>query len=152
MAAGISVKLIIPSDIKLVDLAHAASERVAELAGLDEDQALNVGLAVREAVINAVLHGNHGDPALKVTVTLSTRPGRLRASVRDEGNGFDPSRRPDPTAEENLLRSSGRGLLLIEAFVDELDIRKVPGGGTEVVMVKRLPAGPGADGGTRVRS
>jgi serine/threonine-protein kinase RsbW len=140
MAAGTSVKLVIPSEIRLIDLVHAASEKMAELAGLDDDEALNVGLAVREAVINAILHGNRQDPALNVRVTLKADDERLTAKIADQGNGFDRREAPDPTDEANLLRNSGRGLLLMEAFVDTVRFRSLPKGGTEVTMIKRLPA------------
>jgi len=143
MAAGTSVKLVIPSEIRLIDLVHAASERMAELAGLDADEALNVGLAVREAVINAMLHGNRQDPRLEVKITLSTDGDYLTAVVADQGNGFARDETPDPTEEANLLRNSGRGLLLMEAFVDKVKFRSLPKGGTEVTMVKRLPHGDG---------
>ena len=138
MTAGTSVKLVIPSEIRLVDLVHAASEKMAELAGFDADEALNVGLAVREAVINAILHGNEQDPSRQVQVTLTNEADGLRATVRDHGNGFDPQTTPDPTDGTNRLRSSGRGLLLMEAFVDEVQFHHPPGGGTEVTMTKRL--------------
>ena len=140
MAAGTSVKLVIPSEIRLIDLVHAASEKMAELAGLDADEALNVGLAVREAVINAMLHGNRQDPKLDVNVTLSTDSDHLTAVVADQGNGFARDETPDPTEEANLLRNSGRGLLMMEAFVDSVQFRKLDDGGTEVTMIKRLPA------------
>ena len=140
MAAKTSVKLVIPSEIRLIDLVHSASESMAVFAGFDPDEALNVGLAVREAVINAVMHGNGKDPNLKVTVTLAADPKRLTARVADQGIGFDPERAPDPTDRDNLMRNSGRGLLLMEAFVDTVKFRSLPGGGTQVTMVKRIPA------------
>ena len=143
MAAGTSVKLVIPSEIRLIDLVHAASEKVAELAGFDADDALNVGLAVREAVINAMLHGNQQKRGLKVGVTLTWGAGGLRARVTDEGQGFDPGKAPNPTAPANLMNDSGRGLLLMDAFVDTLRIRSRPRGGTEVTMIKRLPVSEG---------
>jgi serine/threonine-protein kinase RsbW len=146
MAAETSVKLVLPSEIRLIDLVHAAAETLAGLVGFDEDEALNVGLAVREAVINAMLHGNRQDPALVVGVTLSTDAQTLTATVTDQGNGFDRDAAPDATAEANRLRDSGRGLLLMKAFVDQLSFRNLPEGGTEVTMVKRLPT---ADGGSR---
>jgi len=146
MAAGTSVKLIIPSEIRLIDLVHAASEKVAELAGFDEDDALNMGLAVREAVINAMLHGNKRDPALKVSVTLTADEKSLRARVTDEGNGFDPGKMPDPIDSNNLMNNSGRGLLLMDAFVDTVKFRVRPRGGTEVTLVKRLPVRKGKQG------
>ena len=146
MAAGTSVKLVIPSEIRLIDLVHAASEKVAELAGFDADDALNVGLAVREAVINAMLHGNKKDPGLKVNVTLTWDGKGLCARVTDEGNGFDPAKAPNPTMPANLMNDSGRGLLLMDAFVDTLKIRSRPRGGTEVTLIKRLPASEGGEG------
>lgn len=140
MAAKTSVKLVIPSEIRLIDLVHAAAEQMAALQGFDADEALNVGLAVREAVINAMIHGNRKDPDLKVTVTLVAGPERLTARVSDQGSGFDRALAPDPCKQANRLRNSGRGLLLMEAFVDRLSFRRLPGGGTQVTMVKRLPA------------
>jgi serine/threonine-protein kinase RsbW len=140
MTAKTSVKLVVASDTRLVDLVHAASETMAELAGLDADEALNVGLAVLEAVINAMTHGNGQDPNLKVNVTLAADRDRLLAKVSDQGNGFDPEQTPDPTDAANLLRKSGRGLLLMGAFVDTVKFRELPSGGTQVTMMKRLPA------------
>lgn len=135
--SGTSVKLVLPSDVKLIDLVHAASEKMAEFAGFDADEALNVGLALREAVINAMIHGNRRDRSLKVHVTLSSRGREFRAQVRDQGQGFDPATEPDPTAHENLLNTSGRGLLLIRAFVDDVKFRYREGRGTEIILTKR---------------
>jgi serine/threonine-protein kinase RsbW len=137
------VKLVLPSEIRLVDLVHEAAERFAGFAGLGEEEALNVGLAVREAVINAMLHGNRRDVRLEVGVTLGLERGRLLARVTDQGRGFDPTRTPDPTAEANRLRDSGRGLLLMRAFVDEVSFRSLPQGGTEATLIKHLPAKTG---------
>ena len=149
-ASETSVKLVLPSDVKLIDLVHAATEKMAEFAGFDADEALNVGLALREAVINAMIHGNRRDRTLKVHVTLSSRGREFRARVRDQGRGFDPSAGPDPTAEENLLNTSGRGLLLMRAFVDDVRFRHRQGHGTEITLTKRRgPSGerqPSNDG------
>jgi len=136
MAAATTVKLVISSQVKLIDLVHAAAEKMAEVAGFDEDDALNVGLAVREAVINAIVHGNRQDPKLKVDVTLTAGPRGLEAKVRDRGEGFDPDATPDPLNDDNLLRTSGRGLLLIRAFVDDVRYRR-KSTGMEMTMVKR---------------
>jgi len=126
-----SVRLVISSEVKLIDLVHTASEKMAELAGFDADEALNVGLAVREAVINAIVHGNGEDPKRKVNVTLSANGDGLRVRITDQGEGFNPDATPDPTEQGNLLRTSGRGLLLIRAFVDDVRFRPRSGGGEE---------------------
>ena len=131
-----SVKLVLPSEVKLIDLVHAATEKMAEYAGFDADEALNVGLALREAVINAMVHGNRQDPSLKVYVTLTSQGPVFQATVRDEGDGFDPDHEPDPTANENLLNTSGRGLLLMKAFVDEVRFRQRRGRGMEITLTK----------------
>ena len=137
---GVSVRLVLPNELRLLDVVHSASEKMAEIAGFDEDAALNVGLAMREAVINAMIHGNRRDPARKVEVTLDARPSRFEAKVSDEGAGFDPERRSDPTAEANLLNTSGRGLLLMRAFVDEVRFRRRRSRGMEVTLVKNRAA------------
>ena len=144
-ATGTTVKLVLVSDIKLVDLVHTASEKMAELAGFDAEEALNVGLAVREAVINAIVHGNKQDPGLKVDVTITAGPDGLEAKVRDRGVGFDPDATPDPTSEDNLLNMSGRGLLLIRAFVDEVAYARARGGGMEITLTKSSPQGEAID-------
>jgi serine/threonine-protein kinase RsbW len=91
---------------------------------------------VREAMVNAVVHGNRYNLNKKVHLTVDKEKDRLSVRITDEGEGFERSGLPDPLAEENILRQSGRGLLLIQAFVDEFHMRSVPPLGTEVSMVK----------------
>jgi serine/threonine-protein kinase RsbW len=86
--------------------------------------------------VNAVVHGNRYNARKKVYVTVSRSPGRLEIRVADEGDHFDLSQLPDPLADENLLRHSGRGLLLMQAFMDEFQIRPRQPKGTEVKLVK----------------
>lgn len=138
MAVHTTVKLVLASDVRLIDVAHAAAERVAAVAGLDDDPALNLGIAVREAVINAMTHGNGRDVARDVVLVFSVGPREIEIRVTDQGQGFDPTMLPDPTDPENLLRTSGRGLLLIRAFCDAVDFLRHDGRGMEVVLHKRL--------------
>lgn len=145
MAAATTVKLVIPSTVRLVDLVHGASERMAEIAGFDEEGSLNVALAVREALINAIKHGNHLDPSLTVEVILESNSNGFRATVKDRGQGFDSRITLDPTVGENRLMTSGRGLLLIRAFVDEVKFKYRKGRGMEVTLIKRLSPPRGAD-------
>jgi len=137
MAAATSIKLVIPSEVRLVDLVHEVSQRLAELAGFTPDDALNVGLAVREAIINAILHGNKNDPSRNVDVRVDLpEAGGIQVKIRDQGEGFNPDATPDPTDDEHVLNASGRGILMIRAFVDSVSFRFEEGRGTEITMVK----------------
>lgn len=147
MAAATTMRLVFGSDVRLVDVAHAAAETLAGIAGFDEDDALNVGIAVREAVINAIAHGNKMDPKRKVDLVLKARARSIEARVRDQGEGFDPGATPDPTAGDNVMRSSGRGLLLIRAFVDAVSFEFREGRGMEIKLVKSR--GPKRGGNAR---
>jgi serine/threonine-protein kinase RsbW len=152
MAAATTVRLVLSSEFRLVDIVHAASEHMAGVAGFGEDDALNVGIAVREAVINAIRHGNRMEASRKVDVLLRVRPMSITARIRDEGEGFDPAATPDPTAETNLLQTSGRGILLIRAVVDDVDFQYREGRGMEVTLTKkgnrRKKAKPSSTGAT----
>ena len=136
MASATTVRLVMSSEVRLVDVAHAASETMAGIAGFEEDDALSVAIAVREAVINAIVHGNRMDPSRRVEVSLQARPRSIRARVRDQGGGFDSGGTPDPTVGDNRLRSSGRGLLVMRAFVDSVDFKFREGHGMEVTLKK----------------
>src|ERR1700689_4553567 len=89
-----------------------AADKLAEAAGLDEDERFRLGMAVREAAVNAVLHGNEYDPTKKISVSLENTGADLVISVADEGKGLDPDTLPDPLAPENILRGTGRGIFL----------------------------------------
>jgi serine/threonine-protein kinase RsbW len=141
MVPATTVKLVISSEVRLVDIVHTASEAIAGIAGFEEDDALNVGIAVREAVINAIRHGNRMDPSRKVEVSLQARPRSIRARVRDQGAGFDPLATPDPTIGDNLMRDSGRGILVMRAFVDSVDFKVREGRGMEVTLKKNRANG-----------
>ena len=140
-ARGGVVRLQIPSNFELLDVIQVASDRLAVLAGLDEDAVHWIGVAVRESVINAIKHGNREDYGKLVTVEFSivpaAEPTEFVVRVLDQGEGFDPQEVADPLAPENILKSSGRGIFLIRSFMDHVDLRPAPEGGMEVVMVKR---------------
>ena len=108
---------------------------------ISEDEIDQLGIAVRECVVNAVSHGNGYRRDKSVYFTVSSDATQLKIAIEDEGEGFDPDAVPDPTQGDNLFQTSGRGLLLMRSFVDELSIGHTTEGGTEVVMVKNLPVG-----------
>lgn len=122
-----------------VDLAEDITLRIAEAAGFDEDNRYRIGMAVREAMINAVEYGNQHSRGKKVFLQLELEPDKLVIHVRDQGPGFQLDDVPNPLDEENLLRTSGRGIFLIRSFMDEFDLRRPPEGGAELVMAKRYP-------------
>jgi len=138
------VHLEIHSTIDALDLVQAVAEHVARRVGLDEESLHWTSMAVRETVINAIIHGNKSDPTKLVfidfTATPESAPADLIVCVRDQGPGFDPEQINDPLAAENVLRSSGRGIFLIKQFMDEVSIARSHEGGTEVRMRKHIRA------------
>jgi len=113
--------------------------RAASAGGLDEDSAFFLGVALREALMNAVCHGvgENGRPWVRVSVR-ALRCGVLAITVRDHGPGFDPGGVADPLGPENLERSCGRGLFYMRRFTDRLAFA-FPGQGAVVRLEKRLP-------------
>ena len=95
---------------------------------------------LREAVANAIRHGNSLDADKSVQVELGVDGEEVVIEVRDEGVGFDPGSVPDPLQGDNLLRANGRGILLMQEFMDEIEYTFEPGRGTELRMRKRLSA------------
>jgi len=144
--SGHVVRLEIHSSFEMLDFVQLVSDRIGQLAGLDEEALHWIGVAVRESVINAIKHGNREDYAKLVTIeftfTPRTTPTELRIRVTDQGEGFDPDEVGNPLAPENLLKSSGRGIFFMRRFMDDVALRRRPEGGTEVRMLKKLaPAG-----------
>jgi serine/threonine-protein kinase RsbW len=127
------------STMDSVGVVEAAAERMAAQAGLDEDQVFHVTMAVREATVNAVLHGNEYDPGRKIEGSFENTGIDLVFVVSDQGRGFDPGHLPDPLAPENILRGSGRGIFLIRSLMDEVHFRQLHPG-TELTLVKHLEA------------
>ena len=128
--------IVIPSEpMQLTRVESLILSRLQE-ANYGERAQFAVRLAVEEAVINAIKHGNHMDKAKKVAVTFSVDPSQLRVSVEDEGEGFNPDDVPDPTLDENLQQTYGRGLLLMRAYMDEVTFNEK---GNCVTMRKRAP-------------
>ena len=111
---------------------------MAQRAGFDEDDLLKIGMAVRESVVNAVVHGNRYNANKKVRFSVVKNSERFTIRIADEGEGFDYEQLPDPLAEENLLAGSGRGIFLIRSFMDELQINRLEPRGMEFIMVKYM--------------
>jgi serine/threonine-protein kinase RsbW len=131
------VSYTLESSLESVNKAEQAARDLAVKAGFDEEETDRIAMSVREATVNAVLHGNQYDPKKRVTVAFEVTPEILSVSVRDEGKGLDPGSVPDPLAPENLLKQSGRGIFLIRAFMDEVRFRSMDPG-TEITLIKRV--------------
>jgi serine/threonine-protein kinase RsbW len=125
------------STLETVDKSEETATRIAAEAGFEEDEVLKIAMAVREAAVNAVLHGNAYDPGKKVTVNFETTPDDLVITIRDQGKGLDPNSVPDPLAPENLLKTSGRGIFLIRSFMDRVEIHPSDAG-TEIKLIKHV--------------
>jgi len=132
-----TAKLKLPSRIDSIAGAANAAAEFARLSGFPEDALFGIDLAVREAVANAVVHGNRQDESKAVEVGFTTSGAGLVVTVCDQGEGFDPARVADPRAAENLLKASGRGILLMSAFMDEVAWERHARGGTVVRMTKK---------------
>ena len=130
-------ELSLPSRIDTITTAAAAVAEFVGRSGIADDAAFSIDMAVREAVTNAVLHGNRQDEDKTVDITLKSSPDAVEISVHDQGPGFNPEAVPDPTAQENILKASGRGIFFMRSFMDEVDWLIRPGGGTTVRMLKR---------------
>lgn len=137
------VSFTLDSTLDSVNKIELTAEQIAQRAGFDEDSTLNIAMAVREAAVNAVLHGNAYDTNKHVVASFETTTDSLIVRIADQGPGMDPDKVPDPLAPENILRGSGRGIFLIKAFMDEVNFRQLHPG-TELTLIKhRTPAQPG---------
>ena len=132
-----TTELSLPSRIETVATAAAAVAEFIGRFGVSDDAAFGIDMAVREAVTNAVLHGNRQDETKTVDIVLKSSPDAVEISVHDQGPGFNPEDVPDPTANENILKTSGRGIFFMRTFMDEVDWLIRPEGGTTVRMLKR---------------
>ena len=132
------VEITISSRFENIELVQVIAEHLCETSGLDEDGSHWVGMAVREAVANAIKHGNKLDLKKRVFVEFSVDDGQLEIRISDEGKGFDPTGVKDPLDPANLMKTSGRGIFYMKTFMDEVDYSFENGEGTTLIMRKDL--------------
>ncbi|MDX6694546.1 MAG: serine/threonine-protein kinase RsbW [Blastocatellia bacterium] len=132
-----TTELALPSRIEAIEDAAAVANEFVSRSGIGQDAAFAVDMAVREAVTNAVLHGNRQDESKVVEIQLKNSAAGLEITVRDEGRGFNPGDVPDPTDPQNLMKTNGRGILFMRTFMDEVEWSRHPDGGTVVRMLKK---------------
>ena len=129
---------ILDSTLESADIVENATLESARRAGFYGTVLEQIGLAVHEIAINAIIHGNRLNSPKKVIVTIARTRKQLTVTVCDQGNGFDLDRMPDPRSPEALLRESGRGIYLARAFMDEFHVQTKAGVGTTVTLVKYI--------------
>ncbi|MBI4851488.1 MAG: ATP-binding protein [Acidobacteria bacterium] len=132
-----TIALTINSSFKFTELVASVTDNITQIVGFGEEEAHWISLSVRESVINAIKHGNKLDSNKAVDVTFLISEESITISVRDYGEGFDPSHIPDPLDPTNLLNPSGRGIFYMRTFMDEVDFSSHPQGGTIVKMLKK---------------
>ena len=137
---SIRVKITLESSLKHLELIEGIAQTVAKQCGFGEDELHQIFMAVHECAINAICHGNREVLQKQVGLSLLVHPDRLEIRVRDQGESFNPTDVPDPLDRENLMKSTGRGIFLIQSFMDEFRVGRCENGGNEVVLIKRLPS------------
>jgi serine/threonine-protein kinase RsbW len=128
-----SCSVAIPSDSSEARRVQEEIERQLKACHFSEREIFSVKLALEEALVNAIKHGNQFDPNKKVHIAYHIKPERFDVHIADEGCGFDPTAVPDPTAVENLERPCGRGLMLMRHYMNEVSFSS---SGNSVFMTK----------------
>jgi serine/threonine-protein kinase RsbW len=134
-----SFELTISSRLEEMEAVHELIAQAVKEYRLSDELAHWIELTISESMINAIQHGNKSDPAKQATLKISSTGDSLEIIVEDQGNGFTFDKIADPTDTANLLKPSGRGILIIRSFMDEVDLTEREGGGCRLRMVKKLP-------------
>jgi serine/threonine-protein kinase RsbW len=132
--ASSSRHFVIPSDFAKMREVQQIIMTDVEGQPFDDEGIFAIKLALEETIINAIKHGNKFDPTKTVTIDSKTSADQFEITICDQGEGFKRKQVPDPLAEENLEKSSGRGLLLIESYMDSV---KYSNGGRCVKMMRK---------------
>jgi len=137
-SSALQAHLILASRFENIEVAERALLDLCAQAGCGGEDEYWLVTALREALANAIRHGNKQDPSRKIRIDLGIEDRVVRIRVEDEGQGFDPSAIPDPTEPQNLLRPSGRGIFYMRQFMNRVDFDRASHGGTAVTMVREL--------------
>ena len=135
------IRMSLSNRFENIEMAQHLCGKLLEGRELPEETRHWILMALREALANAIKHGNAQNLAKRVHLEMDITDQTLQIRVRDEGEGFDPSKVEDPLAPENRLKTSGRGIFYMKTFMDEVRFRRLDGGGMEIVLTKNLAAG-----------
>jgi serine/threonine-protein kinase RsbW len=135
------IRMSLSSRFENIEMAQHLCGKLVEGYDLSEETRHWILMALREALANAIKHGNAQDLGKRVHLEMEVVNDNLQIRVRDEGSGFDPSGVADPLAPENRLKTSGRGIFYMKTFMDDVAFRQFSGGGMEIVLTKKLLGG-----------
>jgi serine/threonine-protein kinase RsbW len=130
--------LWLASRYESIEIAHAALDQLCRSLGIDADEEHWMGIALREAMANAIKHGNRQDSGKRVFLSLAAEGPVVTIVVGDEGEGFDTARLADPLAPENQMKTSGRGIFYMKTFMDDVTFARGEAGGTILTMKRDL--------------
>jgi serine/threonine-protein kinase RsbW len=133
-ASEMSIRETIDSDFPTARKIQKRVLAAVDACGYGGQSRFAIQLAVEEVLINAIKHGNQLDPAKKVHVNVTVAPNQTEIIVEDEGPGFERAKVPDPTKDENLEKIDGRGILLMESYMDLVEYSK---GGRRIRMIRK---------------
>jgi len=140
------IRMSLSSRFENIEMAQHLCGKLLEGWELNEETTHWILMALREALANAIKHGNGQDMAKRVHLEMEVKDHFLRIRIRDEGTGFDPAGVADPLAQENRFKTSGRGIFYMKTFMDEVRFSRVDGGGMEIVLTKDLTQGKQKEG------
>ena len=140
------IRMSLSSRFENIEMAQHLCGKLLEGWELNEETNHWILMALREALANAIKHGNGQDMAKRVHLEMEVKDHTLRIRIRDEGTGFDPAGVADPLAQENRFKTSGRGIFYMKTFMDEVRFSRVDGGGMEIVLTKDLTQGKQKEG------
>ena len=135
------IRMSISSRFENIELAQHLCGKLLEGREVSEESRHWLLMALREALANAIKHGNRQDLSKRIHLEMDVVGQKLQISIRDEGEGFDPEAVDDPLAPENRLKTSGRGIFYMKTFMDDVRFRRLSGGGMEIVLRKSLGKG-----------
>jgi len=132
------IRMSLSSRFENIELAQHLCGKLLEGREVPEETRHWLLMALREALANAIKHGNRQDVSKRIHLEMDVVGEDLQITIRDEGEGFEPSQVDDPLAPENRLKTSGRGIFYMKTFMDDVRFRRVEGGGMEIVLTKNL--------------
>ncbi len=135
------IRMSLSSRFENIEMAQHLCGKLLEGWDLSEDTTHWILMALREALANAIKHGNGQDLEKRVHLEMGVTDSTLRIKIQDEGQGFDPDQVLDPLAPENRLKSTGRGIFYMKTFMDDVRFHQMDGGGMEIVLTKNLGEG-----------